>query len=346
MTPLEAVSGVGPRIAKVLRSQGITTADLLAEQDTYELLNSTRLTEGTCRKLIRNARGMINRYTMRTGGEVEEETAKRPVLTTGIGWLNRCLLGGIESGSIVEFFGPARSGKTQLCHQLAVTAQLPIEHGGLGGKVLWLDTSSSFRSMLIRANAQRFGIDPNAALDSVSVQQVIDIDHIQELFHTVPSKCAEEDYRVVVIDSLGGLFMLDYLRLAQVGPGRYEFAKLAKMVRSLVRATGAIVVYTNQVVEKIGIYGDNPNAPMGGHIVSHFPDYRFYIRRKMNDVRVIQLMDHASLPESQGEAYLGWGGLYDYPESKRESESAIVLSMFHDDMADGRPGLRSICEEA
>jgi RecA/RadA recombinase len=42
--------------------------------------------------------------------------------------------GGIESLSITEVFGEFRTGKTQLCHTLCVTSQLPTEMGGGNGK--------------------------------------------------------------------------------------------------------------------------------------------------------------------------------------------------------------------
>ena len=42
--------------------------------------------------------------------------------------------GGIETGSITEIFGEFRTGKSQLCHTLAVTCQLPIDMGGAEGE--------------------------------------------------------------------------------------------------------------------------------------------------------------------------------------------------------------------
>lgn len=47
-------------------------------------------------------------------------------LTTGSKELDRLLGGGIETGSITEIFGEFRTGKTQLCHTLAVTCQVKI----------------------------------------------------------------------------------------------------------------------------------------------------------------------------------------------------------------------------
>jgi len=51
---------------------------------------------------------------------------------TGAKQLDALLGGGIETGSITEFFGEFRSGKTQLMHTLCVTSQLSKESGGGG----------------------------------------------------------------------------------------------------------------------------------------------------------------------------------------------------------------------
>ena len=55
------------------------------------------------------------------------------------------LNGGIETGSVTELFGEFRTGKSQLCHTLAVTCQLPIDNGGAEGKCLYIDTEGTFR---------------------------------------------------------------------------------------------------------------------------------------------------------------------------------------------------------
>ena len=66
-------------------------------------------------------------------------------LTTGCKDLDKLLNGGIETGSITELFGEFRTGKSQLCHTIAVTCQLPIDKGGAEGKCLYIDTEGTFR---------------------------------------------------------------------------------------------------------------------------------------------------------------------------------------------------------
>ena len=58
-------------------------------------------------------------------------------------------LGGIRSMSITEVYGEFRCGKTQLCHTMCVTAQLPRDMGGAEGKVAYIDTEGMSILMLM-----------------------------------------------------------------------------------------------------------------------------------------------------------------------------------------------------
>ena len=112
MTELEAVQGIGPAVAKKLKEAYVTTAELLAVQNPVELMKKTKIGEGTSLKIIKNARLLVGRFGFRSGLEIEQEMATKPRLTTGVEKVDKALRGGIEVGSIVEFFGPARGGKT------------------------------------------------------------------------------------------------------------------------------------------------------------------------------------------------------------------------------------------
>ena len=67
--------------------------------------------------------------------------------------------GGVETGSITELFGEFRTGKSQLCHTLCVTCQLPLDQGGGEGKALYIDTEGSFRPSRLLQIAERYGLD-------------------------------------------------------------------------------------------------------------------------------------------------------------------------------------------
>ena len=65
-------------------------------------------------------------------------------LVFGLRPLDDALRGGAPAGCITELVGQAGLGKTQLCKQLAVSAQLPVLHGGMGGSVVYIDTEKKF----------------------------------------------------------------------------------------------------------------------------------------------------------------------------------------------------------
>ena len=77
------------------------------------------------------------------------------ILIIGSSDLDQLLGGGIETGSITEIFGEFRTGKTQLCHTLCVTSQMPIDQGGAEGRVIYVDTEGTFRPQKLVAIAER-----------------------------------------------------------------------------------------------------------------------------------------------------------------------------------------------
>ena len=65
-----------------------------------------------------------------TAAEYHKQREQILKIHTGSKELDKLLADGFETGSITEMFGEFRTGKTQLCHQLCVTCQLPLESGG------------------------------------------------------------------------------------------------------------------------------------------------------------------------------------------------------------------------
>lgn len=80
-----------------------------------------------------------------TATEMHQRRSELISITTGSKQLDTLLAGGVETGSITEIFGEFRTGKSQICHTLAVTCQLPFDMGGGEGKCLYIDTEGTFR---------------------------------------------------------------------------------------------------------------------------------------------------------------------------------------------------------
>lgn len=66
-----------------------------------------------------------------TAMEIHSRRNEMIYITTGSKELDRALGGGIETGSITELFGEFRSGKSQLCHTLAVSCQVNYVFGNM-----------------------------------------------------------------------------------------------------------------------------------------------------------------------------------------------------------------------
>ena len=51
--------------------------------------------------------------------------------------------------------GEFRTGKTQICHTLCVTCQLPLSQGGAEGKAIYIDTEGTFRPKRLVSIAEK-----------------------------------------------------------------------------------------------------------------------------------------------------------------------------------------------
>ncbi|MHA1903671.1 MAG: AAA family ATPase [Candidatus Thorarchaeota archaeon] len=309
-TELEVVRGVGPTAAKKLREVHIPCAELLAMISADDLQMRTKLGEGTCEKITKNARRLFGMDTPKAGILKEQELGKLARLSTGVAELDRALLGGIETGSMVEFYGQSRGGKSLWCSQLAVTCQLPTDRGGLGRRVLWLDSEMSFKPLVVRANAFRMGLDPDETLEGILVQSISHDDHLREVLIQIPKIVMEQDIGLIIVDSLGGLFQVEYSSLGQREFRLRDLLEVLESLRTIAVAMGCVVVYTNQVFHKLRTYLSNPNAPMGGNVMAHASTHLFYTRRIKGGQRRIQLLHNAGLPPFELDVYIGWGGFY------------------------------------
>lgn len=107
--------------------------------------------------------------------------------------------GGIETGAITELFGEFRTGKSQLCHTLAVTCQLPISMGGGEGKCLYIDTEGTFRPVRVLATAERYGLNGEEVLDNVAYARAYNADHQQALLASASALMSESRWVALCI---------------------------------------------------------------------------------------------------------------------------------------------------
>ncbi|HIP63222.1 MAG TPA: DNA repair and recombination protein RadA [Archaeoglobus profundus] len=301
---LEDLPGVGPAIAEKLREAGFTTLEAIAVASPQELSAVAEIGESKAAQIIAAARKLTNMGGFETGDKVLERRKNIGKITTGSKALDSLLGGGIETQAITELFGEFGSGKTQICHQLAVNVQLPKEKGGLEGSVIVIDTENTFRPERIVQMAEAKGLDPKEVLKNIYVahaynsnHQMLLVDNARELAQKLMKE--GRPVRLLIVDSLTSHFRAEYIGRGTLADRQQ---KLNKHLHDLMRfgeIFNAAIVVTNQVQAKPDAYYGDPTRPIGGHVVAHTATFRIYLKKSKGDLRVARLIDSPHLPEGE-----------------------------------------------
>jgi DNA repair protein RadA len=179
---LSVLPGVGPATEEKLHEGGYETFQALATANAGNLASKADIGDSTATDVIKAAREEADIGGFDTATEVNEQRKKINKISTIVPEIDEMLGGGIETQSISEVYGGFGSGKSQLTHQLCVNVQLPPEHGGAGGRAIFIDTEDSFRperlAEMVRglpADALEVAIEREDDLD-ITVSDVKDSD--------------------------------------------------------------------------------------------------------------------------------------------------------------------------
>ena len=332
-TDLEAIKGIGPLTAKKLQEAGISSAEVLSYQEPHDVWRKTGLSLDTVEKLIARARGFLPFTEFRPATEVEVEHESRHQLSTGIPMVDSRLQGGIHGGSLVEFYGAAGTGKSHWCHQLAVTSQLPTERGGLGGKVLWIDTEGSFSSLIIRVMTKRFGLDPDGVLSNITTMYMMNEEHMVGCRDMLSALCTDK-VGLLVVDSLGKLFKMELVRPSNYEMSRARLATLLDRFQDIAVTTGVTIIYTNRIYQKQAYSVPGfMTAALNGKYMAHMANYRFKLTDSTSYNSKIHLENHVSTPPFEVGLSLDWGGFY----HQRDKDQISTLTAFAESCINNTP---------
>jgi len=175
-------------------------------------------------------------------------------------------VGGIPRGRVTEIYGPESSGKTTLCLHVVANAQK------LGGVAAFIDAEHA----LDVEYARKLGVDVEALLISQpdTGEQALEICEI-----LVRSGAVD----IVVIDSVAALVPKAEI---EGDMGESHMGLQARLMsQALRKLTGAIsrsktiVIFINQLREKIGVMFGNPETTTGGKALKFYASVRLDIRR-------------------------------------------------------------------
>ncbi|KPL98948.1 DNA repair protein RAD51-like protein [Sarcoptes scabiei] len=314
-TPIQKLEGCGihPQDIKKLQESGHYTVESVAYTPRKALEKIKGISEQKAEKIIVAAMKLVP-MGFSTATEYHMKRSEIVLITTGSKDLDALLKGGIETGSITELFGEFRTGKSQLCHMLAVTCQLPIDMGGAEGKCLFIDAEGTFRPERFVAIAQRFKLNEKQCLENIAYARAYNSDHQTQLLIDASAMM----YALLVVDSATALYRTDYCGRSELAARQMHLARFMRMLQRLADEFGIAVVITNQVVANVdasAMFSADNKKPIGGHILAHASTTRLYLKKGKGENRVCRVYDSPNLPEADATFSINHDGIGDAKES-------------------------------
>lgn len=175
-------------------------------------------------------------------------------------------IGGVPRGRIIEIYGPESSGKTTLALHIAAEAQKR------GGEVAFIDAEHALDPSYARA----LGVD----IDSMLISQPDTGEQGLEICEALVRSGAID---VVVVDSVAALVPRAEI---EGDMGDSHVGLLARLMSQALRKlagsiskTNCVVIFINQLREKVGVMYGNPEVTTGGRALKFYSSVRMEVRR-------------------------------------------------------------------
>ena len=175
-------------------------------------------------------------------------------------------IGGVPKGRIIEIYGPESSGKTTLALHIVAEAQKR------GGEVAFIDAEHALDPGYARA----LGVD----IDSMLISQPDTGEQGLEICEALVRSGAID---VVVVDSVAALTPRAEIE-GDMGDShvgllaRLMSQALRKLAGSIAK-TNCVVIFINQLREKVGVMYGNPEVTTGGRALKFYSSVRIDVRR-------------------------------------------------------------------
>ncbi|MBR5873586.1 MAG: recombinase RecA [Oscillospiraceae bacterium] len=175
-------------------------------------------------------------------------------------------IGGLPKGRIVEIYGPESSGKTTLALHVAAEAQKA------GGNAAFIDVEHALDPVY----ADALGVD----IDSLLVSQPDTGEQAMEICEALVRSGAID---VIVVDSVAAMTTRAEIEGemgdSHVGLQARLMSQAMRKLTSAIGKTNTIVIFINQLREKIGVMYGNPETTTGGRALKYYASVRIDVRR-------------------------------------------------------------------
>ena len=175
-------------------------------------------------------------------------------------------IGGVPRGRIIEIFGPESSGKTTVALHMVAEAQK------LGGTAAFIDAEHALDPIY----ARNLGVD----IDQLLVSQPDSGEQALEITEALIRSGAID---IVVIDSVAALVpqaeIDGEMGASHVGLQARLMSQALRKLSGTVSKTNCVVVFINQLREKVGVMYGNPETTPGGRALKFYSSVRIDVRK-------------------------------------------------------------------
>lgn len=175
-------------------------------------------------------------------------------------------IGGLPKGRIVEIYGPESSGKTTLALHCIAEAQKA------GGEAAFIDAEHALDPVY----AANLGVD----VDSLLVSQPDYGEQALEITEQLVSSGAVD---IIVVDSVAALVPKSEIEGdmgdSHVGQHARLMSQALRKLAGTVNKTNCIIIFINQLREKIGVVYGNPEVTTGGRALKFYASIRIDVRK-------------------------------------------------------------------
>ena len=174
--------------------------------------------------------------------------------------------GGVPRGRVVEIYGPESSGKTTVALHMVAEVQ---KAGGIAG---FIDAEHALDPVY----AANIGVD----IDNLYISQPDSGEQALEITETMVRSGAVD---IVIVDSVAALVpkaeIDGEMGDAHVGLQARLMSQALRKLTSVISKSNCIVIFINQLREKVGIMFGNPETTTGGRALKFYSSVRMDVRR-------------------------------------------------------------------
>ena len=175
-------------------------------------------------------------------------------------------LGGVPRGRVVEIYGPESSGKTTVALHMISEVQ---KRGGIAG---FIDAEHALDPVY----ARNIGVD----IDELYISQPDSGDQALEIAETMARSGAMD---IIVIDSVAALVPKQEIEGdmgdSHVGLQARLMSQALRKLTPVISKSNCVVIFINQLREKVGIMFGNPETTTGGRALKFYASVRMDVRR-------------------------------------------------------------------